>query len=149
MTSLSTLNRTTPWEGRASALPEPPGWAFELAAPTTAGSWEETPGPITVRVLEGERFALISSRARSVLRMNATRFQEVVATVYDSIADLLARRVSGSPVRFWNFIPGILEPLGEHPQRYHTFNAGRHHALAQWHESAKNFPFNVVIYWKT
>jgi enamine deaminase RidA (YjgF/YER057c/UK114 family) len=36
------------------------------------------------------------------------------------------------PLRFWNFIPRIHDPIGEGINRYMAFNAGRHKALRQW-----------------
>jgi chorismate lyase/3-hydroxybenzoate synthase len=42
-------------------------------------------------------------------------------------------------VRLWNFIPGILEPLGELPHRYMVFNAGRFAAYTRWYRHRDRF----------
>jgi chorismate lyase/3-hydroxybenzoate synthase len=36
------------------------------------------------------------------------------------------------PVRFWNYIPGIHEPMDARRDRYMVFNAGRFAALSEW-----------------
>lgn len=42
------------------------------------------------------------------------------------------------PLRFWNYIPGILSPASEQRIRYMVFNAGRYQALAEfWNAPGK------------
>jgi len=42
-------------------------------------------------------------------------------------------------VRVWNFIPGILDPLGEWDQRYKVFNAGRFNSYSRWYGGRGEF----------
>jgi hypothetical protein len=49
--------------------------------------------------------------------------------MYASVLDRLGAMSASHPVRFWNFIPGIHNPVGKGLDRYMAFNAGRFAAL--------------------
>jgi enamine deaminase RidA (YjgF/YER057c/UK114 family) len=50
---------------------------------------------------------------------------ERYAAINRALADLDKR-----PVRFWNYVPGIVDPMGAGLDRYMAFNRGRHTAYA-------------------
>ncbi|MEM8997103.1 MAG: hypothetical protein AAGF23_20135 [Acidobacteriota bacterium] len=78
---------------------------------------------------------LLSFRLRDAASLDAEAFEEACFDIYRRIIGDLTRRSWQElrPVRLWNFIPGILEPLGPHEHRYMAFNAGRYRALRAWH----------------
>ena len=66
-----------------------------------------------------------SATVRDAVDLPADQLSVAVADAY---ADVLARAARGGrrPVRFWNFLPGINDPVGDDGQtRYMAFNAGR------------------------
>ncbi|MEO1366060.1 MAG: hypothetical protein AAFX50_02700 [Acidobacteriota bacterium] len=81
---------------------------------------------------------LLSFRLRDAASLDAAAFEEACFDIYRRMLDDLGNRAEHelSAVRLWNFIPGILEPLGDHEHRYMAFNAGRYRALRAWHGDA-------------
>ncbi len=107
---------------------EPPRWALELVDPAGAG-WQERPGGgLLLRSLRGDEFTLVSVRAPDVRSRGESEFRRATTQAYESLHAELDEHEAGEAVRFWNMIPGILEPLGMAAHRYMTFNAGRHDA---------------------
>ncbi|MEM9556150.1 MAG: hypothetical protein AAGC60_17970 [Acidobacteriota bacterium] len=72
---------------------------------------------------------LVSVRVPDALALDAPSLADACARAYALLATELDGERSLEPVRLWNFIPRILEPLGDQPHRYMVFNAGRYRAL--------------------
>jgi len=68
--------------------------------------------------------------------LDATGFQDASEKAYLRLATELARHQAAEPVRIWNFLPGILEPLGSLPHRYMAFNTARHDAYLHLYGTA-------------
>lgn len=113
----------------AAAGAEAPPWVFALlgAAPAL---WEEAEGGFLLRRLEGADRTLWSLRVPDALAMDAESFERACAEAYRALGRRVASSVHPYAVRWWNFIPAILEPLGALDHRYMVFNAGRFQALA-------------------
>lgn len=77
---------------------------------------------------------LIEVRVPQVAARDAAQLQAAVQRTYEHIASLLCEHDRPlHPWRFWNYVPGILEPAGDLAHRYMAFNAGRQAALKTWH----------------
>ena len=135
MTSLD----SSPQLQSAGTLPGPPGWVTEFVD-GAAAAWAPIGRRRTVRVRDAGPFALVSVRVQDAMRLGAEAFADEVRAAYAEIALRLGRRAACHPVRLWNFIPGILDPLGAHPQRYMAFNAARFEACEAWFGSSAQFP---------
>ncbi len=113
---------------------EPPAWALRLVAAGEDHRVEEA-GGIHARVRWGERFALTSAVIDDARTLDAEGFRTATVAAYDAIAGALEGRRPAAPVRMWNFVPGILEPLGSLRHRYMVFNTGRYEAFLRRYDS--------------
>lgn len=112
----------------------PPSWVRRLLgreaqsvpvlAPADAG--------ISLEVTRGEGFCFASVRVRNARGLSRTDLHGATAGAYRRIEAELRVRQAPHPVRLWNHIPGIHEPMGEGQDRYMIFNAGRYEALSAW-----------------
>lgn len=110
--------------------------ADALAAP---GAWREVGPGLELRALECDRHALVSVRLRDAAELPAFAFQRQTAEAYERLGRHLRRIRSRHAVRLWNYIPRILEPLGELAHRYMVFNAGRYAAYTRWYRHRDRF----------
>ncbi len=72
---------------------------------------------------------MLEERVPGVATLDAASLAAATADAYRRLARGLDRGDARHAVRFWNFIPGILEPLGDGLDRYRAFNRGRHAAF--------------------
>lgn len=90
--------------------------------------------PWTRTLLPSPGFRLLSYRVEDAVDLDAGAFQAACRRLYHRLWSDLGNELDAGapahPVRLWNFIPGILEPLGDLPHRYMVFNAGRFEALS-------------------
>jgi hypothetical protein len=118
------------------AAPPLPDWAaalFEHAAPTGF-----TTGNTEVRRARAEELVLATVVVHDAVSLSAADFRAATGAAYQELLDAVGP--NSSPVRLWNYIPGILAPLGSHPHRYMAFNAGRHDAYERRYGSRQSFP---------
>jgi chorismate lyase / 3-hydroxybenzoate synthase len=79
---------------------------------------------LLVTVQRGQEHVLLAAAVPDIDRLNGPQLETRVADVYRSVLGLL--RADGlHALRFWNFIPGILDPADAGLSRYMRFNAGR------------------------
>jgi len=106
---------------------KPPSWVFKLfdGDPLTY-----LPSPFPTERRLTERHILVSIRIENARTMAENAFRGAVRTAYDMVFKATDNRFL---IRIWNFIPGILEPLGQLPQRYMVFNGGRYEAYRDLH----------------
>ena len=112
------------------ASTEVPGWVLGTLPESDLG-WRCEEDGWASRVVRGPVHDLISVSRSEVGGLSAETFQQVATSVYQRVAERVATQRC-HPVRLWNFIPGILEPLGDLPHRYMVFNAGRLEGLKHW-----------------
>lgn len=111
---------------RADVLPlepEPPAWVRDLfaeAAPSSVPTWD-TPA---IGVVEHERLTRVTTRIADAARLAPADLSTCVEEAYRKVlACLLDLRVH--PIRFWNYVPGIGDDVGDGMDRYMAFNRGR------------------------
>lgn len=87
---------------------------------------------LSLEVTRGEGFCFASVRIRGARALGRAALHEATAGAYRRIEAELRVRNAPHPVRLWNHIPGIHDPMGEEQDRYMIFNAGRYEALSAW-----------------
>jgi len=120
---------------REGMAPEIPPWVFDLLDAEGTSEWREAEDSLLIRTYSGERFDLVSVWVRDAMAMDAATFESHSTAAYLLLAEGLGLCQARHPVRLWNFIPGILAPLGQLPHRYMVFNAGRFEGYRQWYQS--------------
>src|SRR5689334_6400892 len=104
----------------------PPPWVAELLdfeSEPFAFPPHNRPSP---QVVSRERsdVTLVSAKLANARSMTRPDFEGAVTHIYREIFKSLASRPSSHPVRFWNHIPGLHDPMGPGLDRYMAFNAG-------------------------
>jgi chorismate lyase/3-hydroxybenzoate synthase len=102
--------------------PRPPAWvARQLGAVSTlhSASFDITPS------------------------MSPVEFQDAVSAAYRTLLAEVGTLGGPRPVRFWSFLPGIHDALGDDLDRYMVFNAGRHAVFAE-HFGAVDFARGAI-----
>jgi chorismate lyase/3-hydroxybenzoate synthase len=89
-------------------------------------------------VVRRDSLALITARLAEAVGLDAAALSARVAEQYASIAAMLAE-LDRHPIRFWNYVPGIVDPLGPEIDRYMAFNRGRYEAYAGLHGAPGGF----------
>jgi chorismate lyase / 3-hydroxybenzoate synthase len=112
---------------------------FDIAPPAWVGEW--TGAARTVRrsldglkleIAQGTGASLVAVTAPGAAGLVADAFEEVTLDVYRAVRSALATLPHRVPVRFWNYLPAIHEPMGGGRDRYMVFNAGRYRAMSDW-----------------
>lgn len=115
-----------------TTIPETPPWTRNRFKEVDDSPSARAPGAISSHFLERPGLFLASYCLSGALHLEESAFERACYQLYRHLADELAVRSARYPVRLWNFIPGILEPLGDLEHRYMVFNAGRFRALRDW-----------------
>jgi len=125
---------------QTEASTHPPAWVRSLMdAPIEQPTeWGVAPTPHP-RVIERGDFALTSLRINRAVSLDADAFRQCTVDAYRRLGAELSLLKAVHPIRLWNFIPGILEPLGNLPHRYMVFNQGRFAAYEQWHAEHSDY----------
>lgn len=110
---------------------EPPAWAISLAgaSPLSRQTWARRSDELTARTISSDDASLVSLRVEDARLLGENGLRDATRSLYEELyreADALGGLI---PIRAWNVIPGILEPLESLPHRYMGFNAGRHDAF--------------------
>jgi chorismate lyase/3-hydroxybenzoate synthase len=103
----------------------PPQWVFELLSDpqTSAKSASD------FEIVESGPFALIRATIPYVTSMDAPTLEQRVADTYTAILHSVDSLPARHPVRLWNYIPAIHQPMEHDRDRYMVFNAGRYRAF--------------------
>lgn len=140
-----------------SAIPLGLAVAPELRSPPTPPVWvarlveagHESTGTLniagrgrsgTMSIRAAGAFALASARLPAADGLDVTELRGGTAAVYRAIRDALLAAGTPHPIRMWNFIPGIHEPVAEGIDRYQAFNMGRFDGFSEWLGAAERFP---------
>ncbi|MEO8504711.1 MAG: hypothetical protein ABI609_12505 [Acidobacteriota bacterium] len=81
---------------------------------------------------EGGTVRLLSGRVAEARAMPAAELRRATGDLYAKLRRAIAAGSAPYPVRFWNMLPFIQEPLGDGLDRYMAFNLGRHDAFRDW-----------------
>ncbi len=138
MDTMAAWVQSSPRAGISGWEAAPPDWVVELTGPLE-GSWQTADGGYSFRLHDAGQLAIASVQVPSVISCDATALRRVTTAAYTTIAELLRSCRARYPVRLWNLIPGILDPLDDQPHRYMAFNAGRYEAYLQWFETEQRF----------
>jgi len=92
----------------------------------------------------GEGFSLASVTIPDARSLGRAELHEATSRAYRRIEGELRARGTVHPVRLWNHIPGIHEPMGDGLDRYMVFNAGRYEALSEWFGGRETFDTRVA-----
>lgn len=89
------------------------------------------------RADHGRRFTHARVRVRHADALPDLELQHATTEAYRLIHGALEAGQARHPVRFWNFIPGIVDAAAaDGLDRYMVFNAGRYAALSDWYHAA-------------
>lgn len=142
MTSVISLARAaSPASEATDAVPTPPtvstvpAWVVALPGleSTLEKPWTvegDVEGDFETRCSVGTHFALTSVRVRNARELDEEAFAAAAEAAYGWLLDHLPALDAPYPIRIWNVIPGLLQPLGRLPQRYMVFNRSRFRAFA-------------------
>jgi chorismate lyase/3-hydroxybenzoate synthase len=75
---------------------------------------------------------LLTVCCRDAVGLDADALEEQTATIYRLMASTLCAARHRYPLRFWNWLPSIHEPMDALRDRYMVFNAGRFKAYCEW-----------------
>lgn len=138
MAEAATRVRTVGAGSLCAPAVEPPRWVVDMV-PSIVAPWRGVADGLEVRELGGASVRLVSARVRDLLGSDEEGAERRTREAYDEIAARVDRGAARQPVRVWNFIPGILEPLGTLEHRYMAFNAGRFLAYERWFAGRERF----------
>ena len=124
-------------------LIDAPSWVGRFVDHDTA-PWSVLSDNLVMRSVDSGRFALVSMVVPGASLLSAQAFVAAVDDVYESLRVHLDDLACPCPIRMWNYVPGILDPLGGVMSRYHLFNQARHDVYCRWYGSPEGFRKHVV-----
>jgi radical SAM superfamily enzyme YgiQ (UPF0313 family) len=126
----------------SGAVMDPPRWVERLMGGQRV-DWEPATVDVATRTIGADGLALVSAFVRDAADLDADRLASRTRAAYELIGERVGTAAGCYPVRVWNFMPGILEPLGELQHRYMAFNAGRYRAYTSWFDGCDRFDRRV------
>jgi chorismate lyase/3-hydroxybenzoate synthase len=121
--------------GRPAALAASCPFAAAPIAPAIGGAlfeiWSAN-GPVRRRrvgIVTGSHTDAISFALVELEEREDRPFEAIIERAYRGIFDFLDGLSCGTPIRFWNYLPGITEEE-DGLERYRRFNVGRHDAFS-------------------
>jgi enamine deaminase RidA (YjgF/YER057c/UK114 family) len=124
------------WNDRVSL----PSWVSDRVGPC---SFPNGDGRSELEVVQQGPLVVVGGRLPDAAALNSDELRTAVAALYDRIRETLEVTEAKYPVRLWNFIPTIHEPMGSGLTRYMVFNAGRYESLRDWLGGSKRFPESI------
>jgi chorismate lyase/3-hydroxybenzoate synthase len=112
------------------ALPKTPAWVEELVGPARTSNVDKVGGRLLIRSGIDARFCHVQATCDSARAMGMASFERCVIELYLAVFGELDAQAASHPVRFWAFVPGIHDGLGDGLDRYMVFNAGRYAAYS-------------------
>lgn len=108
-------------------LPRPPLWVDDALGADARRS--DVVGDVDI--VAARTLAVLAISVGGARAMSADVLRARVADAYIAIGRALTA-IERVPIRFWNFVPGPGEPMGDGLDRYMVFNAGRFRGYAEW-----------------
>src|SRR4029079_12961381 len=105
--------------------------------------WADCSAGLESSVTSGPRGTLVSVRLRHAVLAPAEVLEARTVEMYQLIRAAVAASEHHWPVRVWNYIPNIPQPLDAERDRYMVFNTGRFKAYCDWFGGRENFPGRV------
>jgi len=100
-------------------------------------------GRSELEVVQQGPLIVVGGRLPDAVTLTSDELRTAVTALYDRIRETLAVTEARYPIRLWNFIPNIHEPMGAGLTRYMTFNAGRYDSLRNWLGGSRRFPESI------
>jgi len=94
-------------------------------------------------VVQQGPLVVVGGRLPDAVSLTSDELRAAVGELYDRIRETLEFTEARYPVRLWNFIPHIHEPMGSGLTRYMVFNAGRYDSLRNWLGGSRRFPESI------
>ena len=116
--------------------PEPPAWVHDLLRGPDGSAPPAHDYLGLFDVVRREPFLRVTTRIPNAVLLDADDLSAVVAERYARLGTLLSD-AKKSPLRFWNYVPGIVDALAPGIDRYMAFNRGRHAAYAAGWEGSE------------
>jgi chorismate lyase/3-hydroxybenzoate synthase len=113
--------------------PVPPAWVEDVFYADSKQSRVPFGRESIVDITESPDFALLRVTLTDATRLDDRAFRFAVQQAYLSLAETL-RKIGMSALRFWNYLPEILQRSAAGDVRYESFNAGRSAAFESWFE---------------
>jgi chorismate lyase/3-hydroxybenzoate synthase len=107
--------------------PRPPRWVSDLFG----GEMRHLDDRAALQSIARGSVTLHTIRVPHVLGLAPQEFRRRVTDAYVGIRGAVSAGTR-TPIRFWNFVPNVGEPMGDGLDRYMVFNAGRYDAFADW-----------------
>ncbi len=107
-----------------------PRWAVQLAGGGKPTLREYESFELTIH--EAEHASLVSFCLPDAIDLDSRTFERRIAEIYNGIHLELNSLRHACPVRFWNYLPAIHQPMDTSGDRYMVFNAGRFAAMRSW-----------------
>lgn len=117
---------------------DPPSWVFDWMS-AKAGPMAVGDLSLTHRGL-GPTASLMSLTLSDAASLAADEFERRTIEIFESLRRGLALSEHAAPVRFWNYLPAIHEPMDERRDRYMVFNAARFKAMSDWFGGPAHLP---------
>ncbi len=115
----------------------PGPWVQELVGSESQSY--ETNGTVHT-ITNGEFASLVTVRIDRARTLDASQFEQATIEAYRNIRFDLKQLRHSHPVRFWNFLPAIHEPMDANRDRYMVFNSGRFTAFSDWFGGIGHLP---------
>lgn len=78
-------------------------------------------------------WAHVRATVAGALHLPRPAFERAARDAYHAVTAALGAAAPGhTPVRFWNFVPGLNDDVGPGVDRYMAFNVGRFQACVEW-----------------
>ncbi len=118
-------------------------WIAESSDPLATTTADFATG-VAATARHGLRYSGVTARIDHARQRNDLDLQHAVVRAYELIREALTHAPDGprTPLRFWNFVPGIVNETGGDLDRYMVFNAGRFAAFADWFRDTSETTFN-------
>jgi chorismate lyase / 3-hydroxybenzoate synthase len=116
--------------------PEPPAWVRALFDDSKAPIARERHGDVDI--VRRDSLTRITTRIPAAAALTAADLSEQVMRRYTAIMALLPALAS-DPIRFWNYVPGIVDAVESGMDRYMAFNRGRFAAYAAHRGNVERF----------
>src|SRR4051812_32067957 len=133
MTSAITLNFRDDAAGsvaRRRALPE---WVLDLVRAADQRPVERRDGAARVETIHAGGYAIVRACVTGASGMSDGELEAATVRAYGTIFEQLSALPAKYPLRLWNYLPGIHDPMGGGRDRYMVFNAGRFKAFEKWY----------------
>lgn len=127
----------------AGALSLPP-WIVDLTGLVDAEPVLVSRSPAHVQTVETPSYSIVRACIPRAAVLDAQSLEAMTVGAYETIFQQLSAMPARNPVRFWNFLPGIHEDMGDGRDRYMVFNAGRFRAFEKRYGSREAFDASVA-----